>query len=182
MNVGGANYGGVGEPSVVYDAAHGLYRMWYSGMGLANGNVGFRMGYATSPDGVNWTPLSSPVLQPAFDGVWDDTVISHINVVQDPNGWYHLFYFGTSGAVYQQAQNMGAVMIPGQIGHATSVDGINWNKDTNPVLTTQPGTWQAWTIGGPSALIQNGQLYLWYFGSSVYNSYAFEMGLAKATI
>jgi predicted GH43/DUF377 family glycosyl hydrolase len=174
--------GGVSEPTVIYDAAAGLYKMWYSALGNKDGKTAFRIGYATSPDGVAWERQSTAVFEPQ-DGAWDDAVVSHTNVSPDPRGGYHLFYFGTSAANYKAAEQRSAAMIPGSIGHAYSPDGITWQRDANPVLSIVPDTWEAWMVGGPASLIQpDGQVKLWYFGSADYKKYSFYIGFATARL
>ena len=80
------------------------------------------------------------------------------------------------------AEQNGAAMIPGSIGHAYSEDGLSWERDANPVLSMVPDSWEAWMVGGPSALIQEDQVKLWYFGSAVYNTYEFHLGFATAKL
>ena len=172
--------GGVCEPSVLYNAELGQFQMWYSALGSKNEKIAFRMGYATSTDGITWDARPEPVFEPDVDGSWDDSVISHLSVVFDPPTGYHLFYFGGSAKGYQMAEKNGAAMVPGAIGHAFSPDGISWQRDANPVLNVEPGTWEAWMVGGPTALVENDQVKLWYFGASVYNKYSFHIGLAIA--
>ncbi len=48
----------VNYPSVIVDGSN--YKMWYGGYDGTN----FRIGYATSPDGINWTKADdvNPVL------------------------------------------------------------------------------------------------------------------------
>ena len=59
------------HPSVVYDGS--TYHMWYNGYGQ---NVQ-RTGYATSPDGINWTKYSgNPVLTIGNPGTWDDYMLA----------------------------------------------------------------------------------------------------------
>lgn len=172
--------GGACEPSVLYDSKAGLFRMWYSALGARNNKTAFRMGYATSSDGIKWTARPDPVLEPDANGSWDDTVVSHVNVVFDPPTGYHLFYFGGSAQGYQLAEKNGAAMVPGAIGHAFSADGVSWRRDSNPVVNVAPGSWEAWMVGGPAAIVEGDQVKLWYFGARVYNKYAFQVGLASA--
>lgn len=45
------------------------YQMWYSGRDTAN----WRIGYATSTDGINWTKyINNPVLDVGGSGSWDE--------------------------------------------------------------------------------------------------------------
>jgi hypothetical protein len=59
---------GLDFPSVVRTAAG--YVMLFSAAGSADRNVG-RIGAATSPDGVSWTPLPDPVIEPGLCGAHD---------------------------------------------------------------------------------------------------------------
>jgi hypothetical protein len=57
----------LGSLSVVKDAS--TFRMWYSGGNEINGES---IGYADSPDGVNWfNPLSDPLLETGPLSAWD---------------------------------------------------------------------------------------------------------------
>jgi predicted GH43/DUF377 family glycosyl hydrolase len=173
--------GGVSEPSVLFNNYQNLYQMWYSALGYKESKLAFRMGYATSVDGIIWQHHPEPVLEPDVGG-WDSAVVSHVNVVYEQGLGYHLFYFGTSEELYRYAEENGAAMIPGSIGHAFSFDGLGWKKDSNPVLSIVPETWEAWMIGGPSALIQDNQVKLWYFGSAEYDTFEFHIGFATARL
>jgi predicted GH43/DUF377 family glycosyl hydrolase len=173
---GQTQVGGVLEPSVVYRPDAGRYQMWYSGLGDRGGSIAFRLGYAESRDGISWTRRSEPVLE-SQPGAWDSAVVSHGDVLYLPGVGYHLFYFGASTENYQMAEANGAAMIPGSIGHAYSSDGLRWEKDANPVLTVVPDTWEAWMVGGPSALARDGGIWLWYFASGAHNTFEFHMGL-----
>jgi hypothetical protein len=155
--------GGVLEPTVMYDAASGQYKMWYAALGTPPGSfLAFRIGYATSADGINWTRQANPVLNLGGPGAWDEIAVSHVNVVKNPDGGFDMFYYGGALKDYQD----GADFQRGSIGHAHSADGINWVKDArNPVLAYQPGQWDNWMVGGPSALFEGHNLKLWYFGT-----------------
>jgi hypothetical protein len=127
--------GGVGEPTVLFDPATG-YRMWYAALGTLGGVGTFRLGYATSPDGITWTRNADPVFEPGDSGNWDDAGVTEPAVVLDPVLGYHLFYFGFSqGAVSQCSNAGGCTFTPGSIGHAYSADGITWTRDAQPVLS-----------------------------------------------
>ena len=60
---GGSEFG-----SVLFDG--NIYHMWYSG----NDGVNFRIGHATSPDGIIWMKdtLNNPVVDLGPPGSWDD--------------------------------------------------------------------------------------------------------------
>lgn len=175
--------GGVCEPSVIYDASKGIFRMWYAALGPRNGVLAYRLGYATSVDGINWTARSTPVLEPGTGGAWDNLVISQVSVAKDPKtGRLHLFYFGASGDDYLNSERLGAATIAGDIGYAVSSDGISWQRAAVPVISPEPSTWESWTVAGPSAVIQNDTLQLWYHATDSYYTYSGHFGLATAPI
>ncbi len=98
----------VGRPSVLYEG--GEFRMWYDGQiyGVAR-----HVGYATSPDGSNWTkhPGNPVVLhEGAIDvdrvGAWyvmlaESGSGTRLYVAKDPVSWQYVgFRWGKSGAAY----------------------------------------------------------------------------------
>lgn len=155
--------GGVLEPSVLYDPVKKLYKMWYAGLGEpSNSFRTFRIGYAESPDGVQWTRQPQPVFELGAKDAWDELWTSHVNVVADPVAGYHMFYFGSAAKDYKE----GIEMQRGSIGHAFSLDGVHWQRDpSNPLITPRPSQVDAWSVGGPTAIIEEGTLKLWYFAS-----------------
>ena len=125
------------------------YHMWYSGYdGLT-----FRIGYATSPDGINWQKYSSnPVLDFGASGTWDDEYVAIPTVIYF-NSQYHMIY---------QGRDNGTI----RLGHATSPDGINWTKDPqNPVIDIgAPGSWYDTWVATPFMMSKGDTLHLWFFG------------------
>jgi predicted GH43/DUF377 family glycosyl hydrolase len=78
---------GVDDPMVIFDS--GMWRMWYSGRGQDNI---WRILYATSMDGVNWTKYKTgPHVAPG-PAVVDDAGVYEPTVVVDANGDYRMFY------------------------------------------------------------------------------------------
>lgn len=110
------------DPFVLKDG--GVYKMWF---GASDGN-NTRIGYAESPDGINWQVRSSSVVDVGLPGSFDTKDVE-TPAVAKVGGIYHMWYSGRkstgSASVTDDAF---------QIGHATSTDGINWTKDPqNPV-------------------------------------------------
>jgi len=155
--------GGVLEPSVLYDRAAKLYRMWYVGLGEKRGSFRtYRIGYAKSPDGISWERNPEPVFELGGRGQWDEMWTSHVNVVADPKAGYHMFYFGSAPKEYKE----GVQIQRGAIGHAYSPDGLSWQRNpANPILAPRPGRPDAWSLGGPAVLAENGKLRMWYSAS-----------------
>ena len=124
--------------------------LYFSGQ---SGDYVYKMGRATSPDGVNWTedPLN-PILVP--DAAWESSRVHPGDVVVGPSG-FELFYTG-NGLSFDQ------------IGRATSTDGRVWTKDpANPVFT--PGTYYAWDTAGvavPKIVTAAGATRMYYGGTA----------------
>jgi hypothetical protein len=68
----------------------GSYEMWYTGY---DGAV-YRLGRATSPDGIQWTrdPVN-PILAPGPAGAWDSTNVISPSIVR-ASGVARLWYTG----------------------------------------------------------------------------------------
>ena len=154
--------GFVGMPTILFDG--NTYHMWYAG----RNNIQ-HIGYAASPNGITWTKYddpnttgllfaeSDPVLNPGQPGAWDEKQASAPFVLL-LDTTYHMWYRGKD---YTSSGG------PPSIGHATSMNGINWDKDTlnNPVLS--PGTAGSWDAGyiGYQSVVFDGSIYhLWYKG------------------
>lgn len=115
----------VREPSVLN--VGGTYHMWYSGTAKW---PFFRIGHATSPDGVTWTKdAGNPVLTPTA-GAWDANEVFAPSVVANGSD-YEMFYSGNSGGRWLT-------------GHATAT-GANgpWTKDANAFLSPDSTGWEA---------------------------------------
>lgn len=79
----------IGRPWVLSDG--GVYKMWYSIRSRAR--VSYRIGYAESADGLNWTRKDAEAgISPSESG-WDSEMICHPCVV-DMRGRRYLFYNG----------------------------------------------------------------------------------------
>lgn len=146
----------VGLGSVIY--YNSKYHMWYSGGSTVAGTLNpWKIGHATSDDGIAWTKdINNPVLVPGTSGSWDSHVVFLPQVVVI-NNTFHMWYTGHKGTSdYSKFQ----------IGHATSPDGTAWTKDANnPVLTTgSAGTWDKSWINCGSVLYAGTKYHMWYSG------------------
>jgi hypothetical protein len=126
------------SPAVVYDSALSMFRMWF----ISQSVHGTRtvVSTAISFDGFNWyVSAKNPVLRTGEPGSFDEQVLAP-TVIRDDNQ-YHLYYTGISSTTRQ-------------IGHARSIDGIQWTKDSdNPVLSPGVfGEWDSQMIGWCSVL------------------------------
>jgi hypothetical protein len=77
--------------------AGGIYHMWYTGW---NTSGDFRIGYATSPNGIIWTKHpANPVLAPGTSGAWDDELVGLPFVASVDS--LVMYYGGFDGASFQ---------------------------------------------------------------------------------
>ena len=75
-----------------------LYHMWYTGWNFADL---FQIGYATSPNGIDWTK-ETVVLSPGDPGEWDDGAVALPFVLVDvQDTLYKMWYGGTDGVLFQ---------------------------------------------------------------------------------
>lgn len=119
------------------------YKIWYGGNDLSRDKAA--IGYATSPDGINWVKHpSNPIFVPDSPNRWDGYSVSDPDVIYH-EGLYHMWYKGWR----KKGGNA-------WIGYATSFDGINWQRDPeNPVLLTSslPGGWDNYEVYRPRVII-----------------------------
>ncbi len=153
---------GVAAPFVIKTG--GEYKMWFSAATTGN----WAIGYASSLDGINWTPYGeNPVLK--SDAPWDFSQLSGPTVIYDGTN-YHMWY------------NTNNFVSPSRINYAVSSDGIHWSKpaDLNPVIPLgQAGDWDSQAIGDGSAVKIGDTTYLWYGGLGPFEGQnAWRIGLA----
>ena len=105
------------------------YRMWYAGLG---DDWTWRIGYATSSDGVSWTKHpNNPVLDIGAE-IWNN------RMVQGPSV---LFEGGTYKMWLQTAGDDGSGDWTPYVAYATSPDGVSWTWDAaNPLFSRDPPT------------------------------------------
>jgi len=99
-------------PNILYNTDSSRYEMWYAGS-PGSPLRPYRIGFATSPNGISWTKHPNPVLTPTA-GTWDEATVEGPIVLRE-NGQYKMWYTGWC------PDTIG-------IGYATSPDGISWQK------------------------------------------------------
>jgi predicted GH43/DUF377 family glycosyl hydrolase len=139
---------------------NGQYEMWYAGSS-DTGCQNCSIGYAISPDGVNWIKLGSgPVLIKGPTGTWDSAIVLAPFVIFN-NGSYKMWYRGLSDAIRPDT---------GKIGYAVSTDGINWIKySNNPVLGVGPsGSWDDMEMFSSYVIVQSNIYKMWFSACEVH--------------
>ncbi|RZU76875.1 glycosyl hydrolase family 43 [Micromonospora kangleipakensis] len=125
----------------------------------------FATALATSTDGVNWSDHGI-VLDTGPSGSWDDRIASFPGVAY-VNGTFYLVY---EGAGFSPAN-------PGDIGLATSTDGVTFTK-VGRILTHNPSGWESANIGTPNLWYENSTWHLYYHR---YDGTDVRVGFASGT-
>jgi len=103
---------------------------------------------------VNWTKYPENPIFTGQPGTWYAYLSMNCVLYNADSSRYEMWF--TAGA---QAS------FPYNIGYAWSDDGISWNVHTsNPVLTSTPGSWDAYMVFDPLVIRDNGQYKMWYAG------------------
>jgi len=99
----------VARAHVLFDGEQ--YKMWYEG----HSGRTWRIGYATSIDGVHWERFSgNPIVDRGPEGAWDSAVVSEPYVVFDGQT-YRFFHSGYDGDLYRVGLTT-APAVYGQVG------------------------------------------------------------------
>jgi len=149
---------GVGSPSVLFDFVANKYKMWYTGL---SNNPNPTIGYAISDDGISWTNQQRVMNVGAG---WESFGVSLPSVIWDPeDSLYKMWYTGHTA------------FLPGQIGYASSANGINWiNRQS--VLTGD--TWDDGGVFGCSVKKVSGSYIMYYSGFA--SGGPFRPGIGRA--
>lgn len=85
---------GLGRPCILKEG--NLYRMWYS----IRKTMGYRIGYATSPDGIKWTRHDEECGLPVSSSGWDSEMTCYSAVIRHRGSLYQFYNgngYGRSG-------------------------------------------------------------------------------------
>jgi predicted GH43/DUF377 family glycosyl hydrolase len=129
------------------------YHMWYGGHDDFS-NPSFQIGYATSPDGINWTKYAgNPVFPLGDTEEWESATLAGGSIFFDGDT-FHLWYGGCNNTDF----------INSRIGYATSQDGINWEKHPDNPIFYGSGSWDSVSITVPCVIVDTSGYKMWYQG------------------
>lgn len=158
---------GVSGPAVVKDGA--TYHMFYSGL---DGSGVYRIGHATSTDGINWSKTAGPVLNTGATGEWDAFAAKLCGVFIE-GADLKMLYVGTDVSGPSGRQRIGYAT-------ATLAAPTAWTKfANNPTMSSTAGTfdernlWSPWVIKDPD----DGIYKMWYGGEN--NAGTIRIGYAE---
>jgi len=84
---------------------NGLHKMFYS---IRTRSKGYRLGYAESPDGINWTRKDHLVGIDVSDAGWDSQIIAYSSIVRHRDKFYMLYNgnnLGETGFGYAELEH-----------------------------------------------------------------------------
>ncbi|MCX7789187.1 MAG: hypothetical protein N2378_00975, partial [Chloroflexaceae bacterium] len=150
------------------------YRMWYEGVRTSPA-YSFAIGYALSPDGVNWTRVSNfsdgSIFRAGTFGTFDDNNVGVPTVIKD-------------GAIYRMWYEANGYTTGYTTGYVVSTDGRTWVRPT-PNLPVYTGASDTIVAGAPDEVwavrgLKEGTRYRMYYATSTRPN-SFRFGLAEMT-
>jgi hypothetical protein len=149
------------DPSVLKEG--NTYRIWLTGGDPHNPHhIVVRVFTGQSSDGISWEINPTPVLSPSPDPKAWDSLRTETPTVVKAGDTYHMYYSGFDETGGKTGYT--------RIGHATSPDGVKWEKDpANPILSGQDTDRFRWGYGGvgePGIVFnpRDRKFYLYYTG------------------
>ena len=134
----------------------GTFHMFFNGINGFPAPVG--VGYATSPDGYQWTrQVSEPVL--SATALSDSNLLGSnlfvTSALVEPEGTWILYFYTLAGSTFND---------PGEIGRATAPAATGpWTIDPDPMLSPGPdGSWDDVQVTAPNVL-KTEEGYLMYY-------------------
>lgn len=172
---------GIETPTVIKDVTappDQRYKLWYAGRkARCQPTNDHKIGYAYSPDGINWTKYpGNPVLVPGNAASWYNTFVSGPSVLLD-SGMYKM-WFTASDLVLNGQPTDGK----GNIGYASSADGISWTIHPSPVLVAGvQRNWDSASVAEPAVVKVGSSYYMFYSALDKWAIENFQVGFATST-
>jgi hypothetical protein len=164
--IAGAWNQGVWNPVVIYE--NSLFKMWYMGRYYPTDTR--QIGYATSPDGINWNmeDYPDPVIPGGAVGQWNHH--KYPGTVLRINDTIKMWYWVSTNS----ANN-------GSICYAWAVEENQWNELPEAVLTKgEGGEWDDFMITGPRVYYDEVTMVYHMYYSGCNNSFSFDIGHATS--
>jgi len=152
----------ISRPSVVFDGS--TYHLWYSNtrsikIGIVEAPLNC-IGYATSPDGINWTLVDTTVFAPTLDNTQFDQIHASQGWVMADNDTFKIWYWGYNPNYGELGMN--------SFGYAWSTDGRSWTKVPGPGMfgsvydQVMDGNLEGIGLATPCVVKDGNMYHLWY--------------------
>jgi hypothetical protein len=148
----------------------GLWHMFYFG---SNDGIRSEGGHATSPDGIVWTrDPANPVMIPG-SADWN------MDSVGPNGGWLKrgsTYYLTAGGYTYTPVCNSGGHW---SVGYYSTDNLYDLTPSTNPLIQGTPGIWDCAGIEAADILQSNGNIWMFYLGSTIGYGNVYRVGAAN---
>jgi len=152
---------GDGFVKVIGDLFHMWYifgTRWHRSSPDAIPDRTYKIGHATSFDGINWVKEEGRMIIGDRLGTDESQALP---TVIEIDGRHHMFFCFRQSFDFRRNKDRGY-----RIGHAWSDDLVNWTRDDeNPLLDVTPGDWDSDMLCYPNAFEHDGKVYLLYNGN-----------------
>jgi len=142
---------------------------WHMMMEGTDATGAFGIYYASSSDGINWTPFATAIYSGGPPGAWDDEDAANPSLYKLDTNKYVIFYNGNGNSLTNLEFDLGVL-------YSTSLTSGWTSWKNNPILTRGAETsWDDERIEGPRLYMDdmgNATLRMWYFGLPTTNSFA----------
>lgn len=172
------------EPCLVVDGfvryVNGAFHMWYIfGTGWRRSSQNstpertYKIGHATSSDGVHWDKEAGGAQQIVADRLGPDECQA-LPCVLKIDARFHMFFCYRESFDFRKCGGRGY-----RIGHAWSEDLSNWHRDDDhPLLDVTPGEWDSDMVCYPHVFELDGQIYMLYNGNE-FGRFGFGLAVLK---
>lgn len=107
---------------------------------------------ATSPDGMSWEKLRTPVLQRSNRLPWMSEIVAEASLLKGPDGVYYLFFTGGQG----ERRSIG-------VARSSSITGP-WDINPQPIISARPDTFYDCGALAPEVRLEGGTVRMWFHG------------------
>lgn len=117
-----------------------------------------------------------PILMPIQSNEWEKAAVFNAAVIKK-DGYVHMFYRASNnGFILNTEKPLEENKFVSSVGHAVSIDGINFERFSEPVLTSMTDQ-EAWGIEDPRITYIDGTYYMLYtgFGGKDWNNFRISM-------
>ncbi len=136
----------VAASAVVYH--DGLFHMLYSDAQDGWPPSAILTGYATSPDGIEWTLVGDEPVFSAADVPYEDYAVNVSMMLLESDGTWVIYFDTVEGDLF------GRATAPSPAGP--------WTADPEPILEPDPGSWDEHGIVSPSVVKVADEYYMYY--------------------
>ena len=146
---------GVLHPTALRDE-NGLLHLWYNGV---DRGTGFRIGYATSRDGITWQRMNKgkPVLEPTRINGQAESYVYNAYVLRDGER-YHMWYSSAQGITQNRYTTNGSGIV-----YCASKDGIHWTRDRQAtIFNGARGSLDEYSCFAPCVVRREDALFMYY--------------------